>query len=349
MACGSKLEANYKLLEYAQHDDVESILLVLGRECGDDVQKCAQCLKNVKYEKSGDTLAHVASRYGSLDVLGYLAKEVRGLLESRNLDGKTPLHEAAQSSELGVVQFLLGEGCHIDPLKRADWTPLMLACTKENLEVVETLVNKGANTRLQNKDGWTCFHIACREGHADITSYLLDVCPDAWNNRSKNKRTPLHTAALHGHLECVKLLLLRGGDPPDLADNCGTTPFMDAAQADQSAVMDYLVQFHKVDMTRVDVLGNSSLHLASQAGALSAIQSLVNRYGVDVNSVNSWGQTALHLAAKVGQHDAIRLLISLGAKCSAMDNKGRTARDLAKDGGYHSCCSLLEAHEGTRQ
>lgn len=102
-------------------------------------------------------------------------------------------------------------------------------------------------------------------------------------------------------------------------------------------------------MTRVDVLGNSSLHLASQAGALSAIQSLVNRYGVDVNSVNSWGQTALHLAAKVGQHDAIRLLISLGAKCSAMDNKGRTARDLAKDGGYHSCCSLLEAHEGTRQ
>ncbi|XP_077541420.1 ankyrin repeat domain-containing protein 16-like isoform X3 [Haemaphysalis longicornis] len=308
MACGSKLEANYKLLEYAQHDDVESILLVLGRECGDDVQKCAQCLKNVKYEKSGDTLAHVASRYGSLDVLGYLAKEVRGLLESRNLDGKTPLHEAAQSSELGVVQFLLGEGCHIDPLKRADW-----------------------------------------EGHADITSYLLDVCPDAWNNRSKNKRTPLHTAALHGHLECVKLLLLRGGDPPDLADNCGTTPFMDAAQADQSAVMDYLVQFHKVDMTRVDVLGNSSLHLASQAGALSAIRSLVNRYGVDVNSVNSWGQTALHLAAKVGQHDAIRLLISLGAKCSAMDNKGRTARDLAKDGSYHSCCSLLEAHEGTRQ
>lgn len=70
MACGSALEANYKLLEYAQHDDVENIRLVLGRECGDDVQKRAQCVKSVKYEKSGDTLAHVASRYGSLNVLG---------------------------------------------------------------------------------------------------------------------------------------------------------------------------------------------------------------------------------------------------------------------------------------
>lgn len=349
MPCGSALETNYELLEYAQHDDVGNVRLTLSQGCGDNVEKRTQCLQNVKYEKSCDTLAHVASRYGSLNVLRFLAKEVKALLESRNLDGKTPLHEAAQSSQLRVVQYLLEQGCHIDPLKRADWTPLMLACTKENLEVVQTLVSRGANTRLQNKDGWTSFHIACREGHVDIVSYLLDVCPDAWNSRSKIKRTPLHTAALHGHLECVRLLLSRGGDPPDLADNCGTTPFMDAAQADQSAIMDSLVQFHKVDVTRVDALGNSSLHLASQAGALSAIRSLVDKYGVDVNSVNSWGQTALHLSAKVGQHDALRLLISLGAKCDATDNKGRTAHDLAKDGNYHSCCSLLEVHDGTRQ
>ncbi|XP_049267383.1 ankyrin repeat domain-containing protein 16-like [Rhipicephalus sanguineus] len=49
-------------------------------------------------------------------------------------------------------------------------------------------------------------------------SCLLDISPDAWNTSSRNKRTPLHTAALHGQLQCVKLLLKRGHYPPDVAD-----------------------------------------------------------------------------------------------------------------------------------
>ncbi|XP_077487986.1 ankyrin repeat domain-containing protein 16-like [Amblyomma americanum] len=347
--CGSE-QVNQRLLECAQHDDAENLRLTLNQICGNDTEKRALYLRDVSYEKSGDTLAHVASRYGSLNVLRFLCEEVKGLaiLESQNFDGKRPLHEAAQSSRLHVVQFLIDQGCHIDPLKRADWTPLMLACTKNDLAVVQTLVHRGANVRLQNKDGWTPFHIACREGHVDIVSYLMDVCPDAWSSSSKNKRTPLHTAALHGHLECVKLLLTRGSDLPDMVDNCGTTPFMDAAQADQVAVMDCLAELHKVDLTKKDVLGNSSLHLAAQAGALTAIRCLVENYGVDIGSVNAWGQTPLHVSAKMGHVDTIQLLFDLGAKCNAMDNKGRTAYDLAKDGGHKSCCELLQS-QSTRE
>nr|XP_054921698.1 ankyrin repeat domain-containing protein 16-like isoform X2 [Dermacentor andersoni] len=319
-------QTKQRLMEHAQRDSISDMRLILSKECGDSVGQIAQYLQKITYEKCGDTLAHVASRCGSLKVLRFIFKEVNclTLLESQNHDGKRPLHEAAQSSRLDVVQFLIHQGCQIDPLKRADWTPLMLACTKNHLEVVQTLVARGANTNLRNKDGWTPFHISCREGHVHIMACLLDMFPDAWNTSSKNKRTPLHTAALHGHVQCVKLLLSRGCYLPDVADNCGTTPFMDAAQADQVAIMDCLAELQKVDITKMDVLGNSSLHLAAQAGAISAIWSLIEKYALDVNSINSWGQTPLHLSAKVGQHDVVKLLIGLGAICNARDNKGRT-------------------------
>ncbi|XP_054921702.2 uncharacterized protein [Dermacentor andersoni] len=284
-------QTKQRLMEHAQRDSISDMRLILSKECGDSVEQIAQYLQKITYEKCGDTLAHVASRCGSLKVLRFIFKEVNclTLLESQNHDGKRPLHEAAQSSRLDVVQFLIHQGCQIDPLKRADWTPLMLACTKNHLEVVQTLVARGANTNLRNKDGWTPFHISCREGHVHIMSCLLDMFPDAWNTSSKNKRTPLHTAgmclcrtrckvkqecqvkSLHGHVQCVKLLLSRGCYLPDVADNCGTTPFMDAAQADQVAIMDCLAELQKV-----------------------------------------------------GQHDVVKLLIGLGAICNARDNKGRT-------------------------
>ena len=84
----------------------------------------------------------------------------------------------------------------------------MLACTKSSLETVQVLVSCGASLSLRNKDGWNSFHIACREGHTDIVNFLLDTQPGAshWGNVSKNGRTPLHTAALHGRLDTLRIL-----------------------------------------------------------------------------------------------------------------------------------------------
>uniref|UniRef100_A0A6M2CNC3 Uncharacterized protein n=1 Tax=Rhipicephalus microplus TaxID=6941 RepID=A0A6M2CNC3_RHIMP len=342
-------EAKQELIGHVRRDRVDGVRLVLGKEYANNVEQAALCLRSITHGKCGDTLAHIACRCGSLNILRFLCEEVKCLLESQNRDGKRPLHEAAQLSRLDIVQFLIDQGCQIDPLKRADWTPLMLACTKDDLQVVQALVAGGANTRLRNKDGWTAFHISCREGHVHIMSSLLDLFPDAWNTSSRNKRTPLHTAALHGQLQCVKLLLMRGDYPPDVADNCGTTPFMDAASADQVAILDCLAELQKADVTMMDMLGNNSLHLAAQAGAASAVLSLVEKYGLDINSINTWGQTPLHLSAKAGQDDVVQLLIVLGAVCSVRDKKGRTAYDLAKNNGHNTCCLLLQSHNMEKQ
>ncbi|KAH6928686.1 hypothetical protein HPB50_018445 [Hyalomma asiaticum] len=116
-------EAKQRLIENAQRDSVDDMKLILTNECGTNVEQAALYLLTITHGKSGDTLAHVASKCGSLKILRFLCKEVNclALLESQNYDGKRPLHEAAQSSRLDVVQFLIDQGCEIDPLKRADW------------------------------------------------------------------------------------------------------------------------------------------------------------------------------------------------------------------------------------
>ena len=88
-------------------------------------------------------------------------------------------------------------GVEIDPMKRGDWTPLMLACTKQNDDIVKFLIEHGASPVLRNKDGWNSFHLACREGNATIVSYLLKRDPILLQSRSKNGRTPLHTAGMN--------------------------------------------------------------------------------------------------------------------------------------------------------
>lgn len=75
---------------------------------------------NTKHKKSGDNAAIIAARFGRLDILEILYKNGMDF-EQRNDDGKRALHEAAYSSHLDCVRFLIDVGVEIDCLKRADW------------------------------------------------------------------------------------------------------------------------------------------------------------------------------------------------------------------------------------
>ena len=78
---------------------------------------------NTPYEKSGDTALHIAARCGHVCLLEYLLSS--GVdKDISNLDGKRPLHEAAQTGQLECVQCLLKSGAQVDSLKRADWLVL---------------------------------------------------------------------------------------------------------------------------------------------------------------------------------------------------------------------------------
>ncbi|KAK4831961.1 hypothetical protein QYF61_020338 [Mycteria americana] len=205
----------------------------------------SSAVRSQRYGRSGDTLLHHAARYGHQDVLAYLVEALGMDVEVFNSDYKRPLHEAASMGHRECVCFLLERGASVDCLKKADWTPLMMACTRQNLEVIKALVEHGANPLLKNKDGWNCFHIASREGHPQVLRYLLDVSPGSWDTESTIKRTPLHTAAMHGCFDVVELLLERCHYKPDSRDKCGVTPFMDAVQNGHVNIARLLLEKHQ--------------------------------------------------------------------------------------------------------
>lgn len=291
---------------------------------------------------AGDTLLHCAARHGRLDILTYLAEAWGMDIEAANQDYKRPLHEAASMGHRNCVHYLLGRGAAVDCLKKADWTPLMMACTRKNLEVIQDLVEHGANPLLKNKDGWNSFHIASRAGDPVILQYLLTVCPDAWKTESKIRRTPLHTAAMHGCLEAVKVLLKRCQYEPNSRDNCGITPFMDAIQCGHIDIAKLLLEKHEACFSAEDSLGLQALHRAAITGQNEAIRFLVSDLGMDVDvRAASTHLTALHYAAKEGHISTIQTLLSLGADINSRDERNRSALHLACAGQHLACAEFL--------
>ncbi len=88
----------------------------------------------------------------------------------------------------------------------------------------------------------------------NIVGYLLEKDNKLVYIRTKNGRTPAHTAALHGHLSVLQLILeniecknTNGvGDILSNKDACGMTPFMDACQADHDTIVRYFVEKFQV-------------------------------------------------------------------------------------------------------
>ncbi|XP_051631411.1 ankyrin repeat domain-containing protein 16 isoform X5 [Manacus candei] len=295
-----------------------------------------------RWGRLGDTLLHHAARMGHRDVLEFLVRELGMDVEVANGDYKRPIHEAASMGHGECVSFLLERGASVDCLKKADWTPLMMACTRKNLEVISSLVEHGANPLLRNKDGWNCFHIASREGHPEVLRYLLDVSPGIWDTESTIRRTPLHTAAMHGCSRVVELLLERCHYRPDSRDKCGVTPFMDAIQNGHLDIARMLLEKHQACPTAMDALGAQALHRAAVTAQDGSLQFLVAELGVDVNGrATSLRIPALHYAAKEGHGHTILTLLSLGADLQAQDGKSRSALHAAVAGQQAEATRIL--------
>lgn len=138
----------------------------------------------------------------------------------------------------------------------------------------------------------------------------------------------LSTVASRGRYKDVRRMLAAGADPNERMRNA-RTPIMSAAGQGQADVVKALIDAG-ADVNARDGDGDSALHDTALQGR-SELASLLVRAGADVNAANNKGETALILAAKRGFADYVRTLLALGADLNPRDNNGKTALDYAEE------------------
>lgn len=95
---------------------------------------------------------------------GYLSL-VKKLVEHDadvNKTGWTPLHYAASSGQVVVIEFLLDNSAYIDAESPNGSTPLMMAAMYGSPEAVKVLIQAGADLNIKNQLGLTALDFAVR-------------------------------------------------------------------------------------------------------------------------------------------------------------------------------------------
>ncbi|KAF5604416.1 ankyrin 3 [Fusarium pseudoanthophilum] len=204
-------------------------------------------------------------------------------------------------------------------------------------------IRKAGNDVLdvQDRQKRTPLHLAALHGHSTVTKQLLKWGAKT-NCQADGGDTALHFAVLQGHQSIMKYLLERDPNLITVADGQSHTPLFSAVFRGSSSAVKLLLD-RRADLRALDTYGNSVLHHAVNAEKSSVIKLLLDS-GSDVNRQNAQGRTPLHLAI-VGDHSsAVKSLLERRSRTDIADNLGRRALHEAVLSGNKACTQLLLKH-----
>lgn len=194
-----------------------------------DITKIFSLLQPDKEEEDTDTGEKQALNQAVYDNDSYTLDQLlcqeryKRFINSRSGWGVpgTPLRLAASYGHLSCLQVLLAHGADVDSLDVKAQTPLFTAVSHGHLDCVRVLLEAGACPGGSIYNNCSPVLIAARDGATAILQELLGHGAEAnvkaklpvWASNIASCSGPLYLAAVYGHLDCFRLLLLHGADP----------------------------------------------------------------------------------------------------------------------------------------
>lgn len=326
----------------------------------------------------GQTALMLAAANGHVPIINLLLRHGASVT-ALDVQGQHALHYALDSDDDLAALALIPVLKNPNQPNRFGLTPLMQASEKGMMAVIRLLCDAESFLNHTDKFGKNALHYAANKGQASSLDYLISkglACDQAEVPANPAKahrclqRTPLHLAALGGHVEAVLRLLELGADPLK-EDSHGNTfseyavrskeqrlmnltkllPFYHqierdtpllhaAAQADNTDILRELIA-DGVDLNALNKTGHSALHLAVINNAPAVVDVLSNRDDVALSNPDQWGNTPLHYAALKGHVRLVARLLRAGAKPDIQNHDGCTPLYLACEQGKSGAVAVL--------
>jgi len=163
---------------------------------------------NLAWGEAGEAPLHVAARRWDVPMVERLVEHGADA-SRRRADGATPHTRAELYGNSDIATWLLAHGAtdELSPLER-----FMAACARGDRSAAEAMLAVHPELRSELRpEHHLMLHRPAESGNAAVLEAML-ACGFDPNARDKEKVTPLHRAAMGGHVEAVRVLLTHGAD-----------------------------------------------------------------------------------------------------------------------------------------
>lgn len=192
---------------------------------------------------------------------------------------KTFLHAAVISGSLQTVEILIKKGVDINECDKIQRTPLMYASSLGLREISVYLLGNGAKIHQKDSYGFSPLLLALK-GH------FFDLCSD---------------------------LILFGADINMKRDN-GMTALIEAIQASDLEMVNYILSLKNVKMNLKDQNGKSALLKSFESASLNIVIKILTNSGVDLTMIDEQGRGLFHYIAKNNRTDVLEYFLTCEIK-----------------------------------
>ncbi|KAI9691788.1 MAG: hypothetical protein M1822_007860 [Bathelium mastoideum] len=336
-------------------------------------------------------LLHAAAGNGDPEMIWAL--HTRGLhLNMRDKFGKTPIFESSQHGHVEAVRTLVHLGADTSVEDNFERSPALVAWQygqekvveffksraeeakekfevppKEDLpiwsltlqgqeDVIQASVSSGKvdSSSVEPITNDSAVHCAIKANQNTILSILLSDKDTPHSSRNYRNHLPLHLAAMSGNVEATNLLIDKGTDL-DAIDQWGFTPLIISQKNEHFEVSIRLIeagacmkppsvpngQTNNTNPGSLQALIQRIFFAAVESGSLTAVQRLLDA-GADILAVDEVGRTAREIARKSDNEELQRLLQTSRSYFFAVPQD----RQASKDASAHEGAPL--AQRGSR-
>ncbi|CAK9822839.1 Transient receptor potential channel pyrexia [Anthophora retusa] len=319
--------------EYSNIKNKDMKLKIQGTTISSFANECVQnALRNIENDAATNTTAPqmflqwpntcllVSCYLGHFEVVKALLNK-NAKVSAKDSDGRTPLHLAACTASVKILEELLRHGANPREWDfNKKYTPLHCAAAAGDVSCVKCLIKSGADVNA-GIPGKSPLYYAVLSNAIDCVEILLQAGASP-NNPQVYTETPLHVAASLGSVICTKLLLSYGADVRVQLGSMKSTPLHLAAEEGSAECTKLLLEAGAICEVK-NSRGQTPMHLAVLSQSVETLETLINN-GAKINAEDNDGRTALHAAVAKATRgiELVKILIQAGALINKADKFG---------------------------